>query len=153
MVNGPESCSTLWENWDASVNTKNHAWAGGPMIVLSQYFAGIEPLEAGYDLISIKPQFGKLSEIKSQVTTIKGDIKLEAQRKENAISIKMEVPAKTRIAVPKISEKSNIMLNEKVIFKSGKPKKRKNVKYDSEDEQYIYFYVESGNYEIECVKE
>ncbi len=65
----------------------------------------------------------------------------------------MEVPAKTRIAVPKISEKSNIMLNGKVIFKSGKPKKRKNVKYDSEDEQYIYFYVESGNYEIECMKE
>ncbi len=153
MVNGPESCSTLWENWDASVNTKNHAWAGGPMIVLSQYFAGIEPLEAGYNVISIKPQFGKLSKIKSQVTTIKGDIKLEAQRKENAISIKMEVPAKTRIAVPKISEKSNIMLNGKVIFKSGKPKKRKNVKYDSEDEQYIYFYVESGNYEIECMKE
>lgn len=88
MVNGPESCSTLWENWDASVNTKNHAWAGGPMIVLSQYFAGIEPLEAGYDLISIKPQFGKLSEIKSQVTTIKGDIKLEAQKKKMPFLLK-----------------------------------------------------------------
>ena len=153
MVNGPESCSTLWENWDASVNTKNHAWAGGPMIILSQYFAGIEPLEAGYDVISIKPQFGKLSKIKSQVTTIKGNIKLEAEKKEDSISVKMEVPAKTRIAVPRISEKSNIMLNGKVIFKAGKPKKRKNVKYDLEDEQYVYFYVENGSYEIECTNQ
>lgn len=153
MVNGKNSCSTLWENWDASVNTRNHAWAGGPLIIMSQYFAGIEPLEAGYDVISIKPQFGKLTKINSQVTTVKGDINLEAQKQEDTISIKIKVPSKTRVAVPKISENSKVVLNDKTIYEAGKYQKNKNVQYDSEDEQYIYFYVESGEYEFRCEKE
>lgn len=28
MVNGEKACSTLWENWNPDIGTKNHAWAG-----------------------------------------------------------------------------------------------------------------------------
>ena len=152
MVSGEESCSTLWENWDASVNTKNHAWAGGPMIILSQYFAGIEPLEAGYEVISIRPQFGKLTTIKSQVTTVKGEIKLESQKEEDTILLKIDVPSKTRVAIPKMGKNFKIMLQDKVIYQSGKPRKNKKVQYDSEDEQNVYFYVEKGQYEWKANK-
>ena len=31
--------STLWEYWDTS-GTKNHAWSGGPLVILSKYYAG-----------------------------------------------------------------------------------------------------------------
>ena len=36
MVNGEKACSTLWENWNYDVGTKNHAWAGGPLIIMSK---------------------------------------------------------------------------------------------------------------------
>jgi hypothetical protein len=117
---------------------------------MSKYFAGIEPLEKGYDVISIQPQFGKLTKISSSVTTIKGDIKLEAEKYDDYIYMKIDVPSKTRVAVPKISENSEISVNGKNIYKNGKEKDNKIAQYDSEDEEYIYFYVESGQYEFEA---
>lgn len=148
MVNGEESCSTLWENWDAKTGTRNHAWAGGPLIIMSKYFAGIEPLEKGYDVISIKPQFGKLTNISSNVTTIKGDVNLEAEKVEDELRLKVNVPAKTKIAIEKMSDSSQITVNENVIYEDGKNKKQKGIEYDSEDEKYVYFYVENGEYEF-----
>lgn len=150
MVNGEKACSTLWENWTYEIGTKNHAWAGGPLIIMSKYFAGIEPLEKGYDVISIKPQFGNLTSLSANVTTIKGDIKLEAEKTEECIKMKIEVPSKTRVAIPQISENCEININGKKVYKDGKEKNGKNIKYDSKDEDYIYFYVDSGTYEIEC---
>jgi len=149
MVNGKDACSTLWESWNPEFGTKNHAWAGGPLIIMSKYFAGIEPLEEGYDVISIKPQFGKLNKISANTTTVKGDIKLDAEKSEEGIKLKIEVPSKTKVAVPKISENSEIIINEKLAYKDNKAKRNKIAEYNSEDENYIYFYVESGNYEIE----
>ena len=31
--------STLWEYWNTE-GTKNHAWSGGPLVILSKYFMG-----------------------------------------------------------------------------------------------------------------
>lgn len=148
MANGEKTCSTLWENWDYETGTKNHAWAGGPLIIMSKYFAGIEPLEKGYDVISIKPQFGKLSKIVSNVRTIKGDVKLEAEKSEETIKLKIKVPVKTRVAIEKIKENMEIMANEETIFKNGKPKKNNKIQYNDEDEKYIYFYIDAGEYEF-----
>lgn len=49
--------STLWEDWspEAISGTINHGWAGGPLVVMSKYFAGIRPLSAGYQSWSISP--------------------------------------------------------------------------------------------------
>lgn len=149
MVNGENSCSTLWENWNFEIGTKNHAWAGGPLVIMSKYFAGIEPLEKGYDVISIKPQFGNLTSISSSVTTAKGDVKLDAEKSNENITLNLEVPAKTRIAVPKMGENTQIIVNEKVVYKDNKFKKNKIAEYNSEDSEYIYFYVQNGKYEIE----
>lgn len=40
-----EEYSTLWEFWDKS-GTMNHAWSGGPLIILSKYLAGEQPMDA-----------------------------------------------------------------------------------------------------------
>lgn len=150
MVNSEKACSTLWENWTYEVGTKNHAWAGGPLIIMSKYFAGIEPLEKGYDVISIKPQFGNLKKIVSKVTTVKGEITLNAKRTENEVYLKIDVPAKTRVAVEKIKENCEITANEETVYQNGKEKNRAKIKYDAEDEKYVYFYVDSGEYEFEA---
>lgn len=40
-----EDYSTLWEFWDKS-GTMNHAWSGGPLIILSKHLAGEQPMGA-----------------------------------------------------------------------------------------------------------
>lgn len=149
MVNGEEACSTLWERWNVETGTKNHAWSGGPLIIMSKYFAGIKPLESGYEMASIKPNFGKLTEINCKVTTIKGDIKLETQKDENKVSMKIDLPTKAYVAVPKVSENSKVLINDVIVYETGKSKYSG---YDKEDKNYIYFYLESGKYEVECMR-
>ena len=48
IVDGP--WTTLPELWDPRSGTHNHAWAGGPLTILSQYFAGLEPLAPAWQL-------------------------------------------------------------------------------------------------------
>lgn len=150
MVNGEKACSTLWENWDYEVGTKNHAWAGGPLIIMSKYFAGIEPLEKGYDVVSIKPQLGKLNKISSKVTTVKGNIELNVEKNDDTITMKVNTPSKTRIAIQKVNSNPEIVINSKTVYKNGKKKKNSIAEYDSEDKNYIYFYLNSGEYNVEC---
>ncbi|MCB9498409.1 MAG: hypothetical protein H6687_00720 [Bacillales bacterium] len=47
--------STLWESWDESVGTKNHAWSGGPLVLMKKYIAGITPTSSGYATFVISP--------------------------------------------------------------------------------------------------
>lgn len=148
MVNGEEACSTLWENWNVKTGTKNHAWAGGPLIIMSKYFAGIEPLEKGYDVISVKPQFGKLKRIICQVNTNKGQVILHAKKEESEIYLKIETPAKTRVAIEKIGENSEVRVNGETIYQKGKQLKQDQVKYITEDEKYVYLDIERGTYEF-----
>ena len=148
MVNGKNSCSTLWEYWEPKSGTKNHAWSGGPLIIMSKYFAGIKPLEKGYDTILVKPQFGNLNNISAKVATIKGNVELNASKADSTISINLTVPAKTLVAIPKASQNSQIMLNGTIIYENKKEIENEYAKYDSKDENYIYFYIDSGNYEF-----
>ena len=150
MVNSEKACSTLWENWDYNAGTKNHAWAGGPLIIMSKYFAGIEPLEKGYDVISIKPQFGELNKINSKVTTVKGEIELNAEKTDNKISMNIKTPAKTKIAIEKVNNNPEIIINGKTVYKKGKKKRNKIAEFSSQDENYIYFYLNNGEYVVEC---
>ena len=151
MVNGENACSTLWETWVYEAGTKNHAWSGGPLVIMSKYFAGIEPLKSGYEEISIKPQFGNLTQIFANTDTIKGEITLYAEKFAESIYMNVDVPEKTRIAIPKFEENLKIIVNGKTVYKKGKPKKNKIAEYYSEDEKYFYFYVEAGEYEIQAI--
>lgn len=148
MVNGENSCSTLWESWSPEAGTKNHAWSGGPLIIMSKYFAGIEPLENGYEVISIKPQFGNLNKISSKVTTIKGEISLSADKTENILELNLNVPAKTRVAVEKMSENPQISVNGKKVYKDGETKNNNILEYSDEDDNYVYFYMKKGDVRI-----
>lgn len=139
MVNYPKS--TLWEHWGEKEGGKNHAWSGGPLTVLSRYYAGIEPLTAGYDTASIKPKLASLNKISSKVSTIKGDISLDVNKTENTFTISLETPVETIVAIP--VGYSTIMINEQDIS---------NYKYHNEDEEYVYYSIPKGKYNIDCKK-
>lgn len=147
IANEPE-CSTLWEYWYASTGSKNHAWAGGPLVIMSKYFAGIKPLKPGYEEIQIKPDFGTLKKINSKVNTVKGEIVLKAEKNKKEIILEVNVPEKTLVAVEKLKDDYNISINNKEIYKAGEFKDNKLAVFEKEDNKYIYLFLEKGNYKV-----
>jgi alpha-L-rhamnosidase len=76
MVNSKSS--TLWEGWHQNFyETSNHGWSGGPLALLSQYVAGITPLEPGFKTFVVKPSPGNLKRINAIVPTRYGIISMK----------------------------------------------------------------------------
>lgn len=78
MVNHP-FYTTLFEGWDIGPNgfgggTVNHAWSGGPLIVIARYICGIEPQEAAYKIFRIAPDDTYLKKVSIRVPTVAGEI-------------------------------------------------------------------------------
>jgi hypothetical protein len=81
MVEHP-TITTMWEGWGIGSEgygggTINHAWSGGGLTLLSQYVAGVFPLEAGYGKVRIRPQPGQLKHVKATVPSVRGQISVE----------------------------------------------------------------------------
>lgn len=150
MVNDKDYSTTLWEYWDKDNGGKNHAWAGGPLVIMSKYFAGISPLKPGYSEISIKPDLGNLNSLKSTVDTVKGPINIEVEKKENALILEINTPEKTLVAIPKMTDKDKVSIDidNENIYKDGYFIENDFSKYEKEDDKYIYIYIKSGKYSI-----
>ncbi len=100
-------CSTLWEIFDLhdmSANSGmwslNHAWSGGPLIILSRYIAGISPAKPGFAEINVAPQLCGLTDVKTVVPTGHGDIKMEIKANCCKINLKLESPVVAHITPP-----------------------------------------------------
>ncbi len=87
-----EDYSTLWEFWDSWRGTKNHAWSGGPLVIMSKHFAGITPLEAGYEKVKIDPQYTISDNMSCTVPSVKGLITLEIAKYEPNYVINLTLP-------------------------------------------------------------
>ena len=74
--------STLWELWDINSGTKNHAWSGGPLYLLSRYNGGIYPTDVQYETYAIEPVMSLFKNVSIVVPTIKGTIHLSGQMDE-----------------------------------------------------------------------
>ncbi len=90
MVN--EDYSTLWEFWESWRGTKNHAWSGGPLVILSKHFAGIAPLEAGYEKVKIDPQYTLSEHLNCSVPSVKGVIALKYEKVNGEYIIDLTLP-------------------------------------------------------------
>ncbi len=143
--------TTLWEGWGLGKEgygggTYNHAWSGGPLTILSQYIAGVAPTKPGFEQFAVLPQMASLKQIETIVPTKYGDIKL-ALRNETTFEMKLEVPEGTRAiaGIPKTSNWSQIHINGKKIYQSGKAA---SDLYLSEDDNWIKFVLGSGHWKI-----
>ena len=98
-----EDYSTLWEFWDSWRGTKNHAWSGGPLVIISKHFAGITPLEAGYEKVEIKPQYNLSDSMSCTVPSVKGLITLDYEKtSENyTVNLTLSQGMKAVLYVPK----------------------------------------------------
>lgn len=105
MVNHPD-ITTLWEGWGIGKEgfgggSVNHAWSGGTLTLLSQYVAGIAPVQPGFKEFEINPQMGDLTSAQVTVDTQYGMIKADLQRKGKRVRITFEVPEGTSAYVVK----------------------------------------------------
>lgn len=141
--------TTLGEYWDETRGSKNHGWSGGPIIIMSKYFAGITPSNPGFTEINVKPQFGFLKNINSKINTVSGSFEINASKSMNEIKIEMITPVRTRVALEKKNNNPQIFIDEKCVYKDGKNKINFKGKYETEDDKYIYYIVESGKHVLE----
>ena len=115
-----EDYSTLWEKWTKSTGTMNHAWSGGPLVIMSKYFAGIRPVKAGYNEYIIKPELTGSGTVNCIVPSVKGYIKVTDAKTEESFRLDADLPANAKafIYLP-YSDGQLINLNGRPLY-SGK---------------------------------
>ncbi|MBE6174423.1 MAG: glycoside hydrolase [Rikenellaceae bacterium] len=107
MVAAPYS--TLWEGWEytggrgmkykSGHGTYNHSWSGGGLTILSQYIAGIAPIEPAFSKFSVEPNLATLRYVKSVVPTRFGNIEMYAKKGSGELNINLVVPQNTEAEV------------------------------------------------------
>jgi len=113
-----EDYSTLWEFWDSWRGTKNHAWSGGPLVIMSKHFAGITPLEAGYEKVKIEPQYAMSDSINCAVPSVKGLITLNYEKASGDYIIDLTLP-KGMKAVLYVPTDAVVNINSEVYYRNG----------------------------------
>lgn len=113
-----EDYSTLWEFWDAWRGTKNHAWSGGPLVIMSKHFAGITPLTSGYESVKIDPQYSLSDRMTCTVPSVKGLITVNYKKTAEKYVINITLPEEIEadICVPLGAELS---INSELIYTNG----------------------------------
>ena len=114
-----EDYSTLWEFWNSWQGTRNHAWSGGPMVIMSKHFAGITPLEAGYETVKINPQYDLSDNLSCTVPSVKGLITLNYQKTDGDYIINLDLPEDMKIVLY-VPEKAVVNINSETCYKNGK---------------------------------
>ena len=107
MVNA--KYSTLWEGWEytgargmtykSGNGTYNHAWSGGGLTILSEYIAGIAPIEPAFARFRVCPNLGTLNRVESVVPTPYGNINMSAECQDATLVIRLSVPTDTEAVV------------------------------------------------------
>ncbi len=90
--------STLYEHWNFD-GSRNHAWTGGPIILLGQKVAGIEPTAPAFQSFKVMPHMGYLKEISSTVDTPYGKISVKLTRNGSRAKMELTVPEGTTATV------------------------------------------------------
>jgi alpha-L-rhamnosidase len=143
--------TTLWEGWEIGSSTYgggtfNHAWSGGGLTILSQYVAGIYPLEPGFESFEVRPHMAGLTEVRTGNETIAGRIEVSLQQKEKTLELVVEVPQGTQCMVCIPAEYGRIRGNGELIF-DGQSKGNR-YPYQGEDAGYHTFLADAGEHEF-----
>ena len=117
MVN--EDYSTLWEFWNSWQGTMNHAWSGGPLVIMSKHFAGITPLKSGYEKVKIDPQYTLSDTLNCTVPSVKGLITLDYEKTEENYVINLILPENMK-AVLSVPDNAVVNINSELYYQNGK---------------------------------
>jgi alpha-L-rhamnosidase len=145
--------STLWEGWTTADGTINHAWAGGPLTLMSQYVAGIAPTLPGYAEFQVLPQLGDLTQVAANVPSRKGSVAVNIKRGP-PFAMQVTVPPDTRatVGVPidavttQGSAHLEVTIDDTVAFSAGASKPATSVTFAGEASGYLKFVLGPGTH-------
>lgn len=93
---GASMTTEAWDNKYKVNNGWSHAWSAAPVHILPRKLIGIEPLEAGFGKISIRPQPAGITEAKTKIPTIRGDIEASYKMEVGkSFELNVSLPANT----------------------------------------------------------
>jgi hypothetical protein len=89
-----------WDNKFKPNQDWNHAWGAAPANLIPRKLMGIEPLEAGFKKIRIKPQPATLRQASIKVPTIRGEVKVSFDNTPGErFALDIDIPANTAAEV------------------------------------------------------
>ena len=137
---------TFSEGWGGT-GSKNHGWAGGGLITLSGYAAGIRPLEANFKRYTVIPQLASIESLKATVPTAKGKITVDVKNTEDSFTLSVNIlPGSTAlVGIPRFASATKVVCGGKTLWENGYPVEKVNgVTFVSSDDQFIYFEASEG---------
>ncbi len=139
-----EDYSTLWEGWTKLNGTMNHAWSGGPLVIMSKYFAGVRPVKAGYEEFIIKPQLAEPDTVSCVVPSVKGIIRVTAAKTDGAFMLDAAVPKDTKahVSLP-YAEGQTVTLNGRVIVQKNRFIDTAGITFAGTERGFVTFSVEA----------
>ena len=152
MVN--HELTTLWEDWrigGSGGGSINHGWAGGPLTLLSQYVAGVQPLSAGWKSFIIKPQLGDLEWVNCTVPAQNGTINVKVKKGSNSFEINVEntFECQYTIAIPKMKHASKVSVDDKEYEMAAFVKlNTKEISFLHDDEGFLYMSTQNKKIKI-----
>lgn len=133
------SLSTLWELFTFGGGTSyNHAWSGGPLIIMSQYIAGISPVKPAFQTFQVRPNLCDLKYANVVVPTVYGSIKAGISQ-ENGYCVSITVPRGT---------KAQLLLPAKYKSWTVNGKKR-NLRAAEGEADRLLLTLKAGKYNVE----
>ncbi len=153
--------TTLWEGWGIGKEgygggTYNHAWSGGALTVLSQYAAGVAPIEPGYQSYAVIPQMSPLKSIDAVIPTPRGNIHLSLRDKSTAFEIELDSPegSAALLAIPGTTESFKSMTaNGRTLLENGKTVSRaRGIRFVGSEDNRTRFELAPGTWRIKAAK-
>lgn len=98
MIN--DSRDTLYEKFDLTDGTFNHAWTSGPIYIINRYIVGLKPTKAGFEEYALTLT-NLLDSFKCSNFTVKGNIDIELKNNSGVKTLTItNIAAKGEITVP-----------------------------------------------------
>lgn len=155
----PEEWTTLPELFTMpQCGTTNHAWSGGPLTLLSQYVAGLAPVEPGFKTFAVRPQLGsRLKQLQCQFWAPMGPVSVEIRREPKRYEMQLFIPRGTEaiVRMPKkdaAAFKEIRAVNRAAVAWSADGKTTsasvKGLKIAAETEQYVEFRLEADEWKL-----
>lgn len=156
-LNMVQSTETTLSEFFGNGGSNNHAWSGGPLILLSRYGAGVAPLTPGFGVYRVFPQEGNLNYIRSVIPSVKGNIQVEINKDSLHYQLKLISPDKTKATVgipifPHPDKKvKSISLNDVIYWSDDRFTGQDTVvRFMGINGRYITFELNPGTYEFKA---
>ena len=141
---------TLPERW--TDGSANHGWAGGGLVSLSGYAAGVRPLEAGYEKFIVKPQLGgRITKVNAGIPSVKGLIEVEAEKNDGGFTMTVNVPegSAALLAVPRAEGATAVVSGGVTIWNNGVANTGAvGITYAYDDYSHVYFEAGPGEWSV-----